>query len=244
VENFVESVESFSNSTVFTCLKSVLCQTKATTRTIALFICGKSIIFLTAIILLTKQCKIQWYLLTKFERGTRMNQVESSRKKWVVFTVVTFICTIAVLIGAFFAIHHMRENYAQYTPDEITQQIMEKLEPKDLAKVDAGQISKHYEIPDGVIESSSLYMSKSSESASELACFLLTDTSKYDQLKHAINTHISAKAAGFKTLNPAQYNALKNVVISQKGRYVLVSVGSVGAAEEKLFLDLLNEKSS
>lgn len=173
-----------------------------------------------------------------------MNPMEQSRKKWLIFTIITFICTIAVLIGAFLVIHHIRENYARYTPDEITQRIMDNLGPKDLVKVDPGQISKHYDIPDGVVEASSLYMSKSSESASELACFLLTDTSKYDQLKQSINAHISAKAAGFKNLNPTQYNALKNVLISHEGRYVLVSVGSVATAEEKLFLDLLNQNST
>ncbi len=165
---------------------------------------------------------------------------ERSRKKWIMFTVITLICTIAVLLGAFLVIHDVRENYARYTPDQITQRIMTELEPKDLVKVEPGQISKHYDIPDGVVEASSLYMSKSSESASELACFLLTYPSQYSRLQQAINAHINAKAAGFKSLNPAQYNALKNVLITRKGRYVLVSVGSVTAAEEKVFLDLLN----
>jgi len=173
-----------------------------------------------------------------------MNRTDQNRKKWIVFTIIILICTVAVLIGAFLLIRHIRENYARYTPDEITQHIMESLEPKDLVKVESGQVSKHYDIPDGVVEASSLYMSKSSESASELACFLLTDASKYDQLQQSINAHISAKATGFKNLNPAQYNALKNVLISHKGRYVLVSVGNVASAEEKLFSDLLDQKSS
>ncbi|MVB12426.1 hypothetical protein CAFE_31650 [Caprobacter fermentans] len=173
-----------------------------------------------------------------------MEKAEQSRKKWIIFTVVTLIFTIAILTGAFLMVHHIRENYARYSPDQITQRIMKELEPEDLVKVEPGQISKHYDIPDGVVEASSLYMSKSSESASELACFLLTDTSKYDQLQQAIHAHISAKASGFKSLNPTQYNALKNVLISQKGRYVLVSVGSVTTAEEKLFLDLLSQKNT
>lgn len=172
-----------------------------------------------------------------------MNRTEQSGKKWIVFTIIILLCTVAVLIGAFLLIHHIRENYARYTPDEVTQHIMDNLEPKDLVKVESGQVSKHYEIPDGVVEASSLYMSKSTESASELACFLLTDASKYDQLLQSINAHISAKATGFKNLNPTQYNALKNVLISHKGRYVLVSVGSVASAEEKLFSDLLEQKS-
>lgn len=173
-----------------------------------------------------------------------MSQTEQSRKKWIVFTVVTLICTIAILIGAFFVLHHIRDNYAGYSPDQITQHIVETLKIEDLVKVDSEQISKHYDIPDGVVQTSSVYMSKSSESASELACFLLTDSSKYEQLTQVINDHINTKAAGFKSLNPIQYNALKNVLISHKGRYVLVSVGSDATAEEKLFLELLENKTS
>ena len=182
--------------------------------------------------------------LQEAEGGARVDQAEhnNSHRKWIIFTVIMFICTIVVLIGAFFVIRHVRdvrENYARYTPDQITQHIMETLEPEDLVKINPHQISKHYDIPDGVVESSSVYMSKSSESASELACFLLTDSSKYDELKKVIDEHISSKGAGFKSLNPIQYNALKNVLISQKGRYVLVSVGNATTAEEKLFLDML-----
>lgn len=169
-----------------------------------------------------------------------MNQMEQSKKKWMIFTIVTLICTIIILIGAFFTIRHIKENYARYTPDQITEIIMDQLEPEDLVKVDSAQVSKHYDIPDDVVQASSLYMSKSSESASELACFLLTDSSKFDELNQAIATHINAKASGFKSLNPTQYNALKNVLISHRGRYVLVSVGNVTAAEEKLFLDVLD----
>jgi hypothetical protein len=82
-------------------------------------------------------------------------------------------------------------------------------------------------------------MSRSSDSASELACFYLTDKSKIEQLQTAVTDHLNSKAAGFKSLNPAQYNALKNASVTQKGRYVLVSVGSNPAADAKLFNEIL-----
>lgn len=172
-----------------------------------------------------------------------MEQTEQSGKKWVIFSVVALVCAAAILVCVFFVVHRLRENYVQYTPDQITAQIVSELKPGDLVRVEPDQISKHYEIPDGVVSQGSLYMSKSPESASELACFLLVDSSAFEQLETAVTAHISAKAAGFKSLNPTQYNALKNVVISHSGRYVLVAVGSGTAAQEKLFLSL-TEKSS
>lgn len=172
-----------------------------------------------------------------------MDQAEQSGKKWAIFSVVALICAAAVLVCVFLVVNHLRENYARYTPDQITGRIVAELNPPDLVKVEPDQISKHYDLPDGVVSESSLYMSKSPESASELACFLLSDPSKFEQLETAVTAHISAKAAGFKSLNPTQYNALKNVLISRSGRYVLVAVGSGTEAEEKLFLSLLAESS-
>lgn len=173
-----------------------------------------------------------------------MDKTEQNGKKWMIFSIVALVCAVSVFVCALFVVNHLRENYARYTPDQIAARILEEQKPEDLARVDPDQISKHYEIQDGVVSDSALYMSKSPESASELACFLLADSSKYDLLESAITAHINAKAAGFKSLNPTQYNALKSVVISRSGRYVLVAVGSGAEAEEKTFLSLLDEKSS
>lgn len=173
-----------------------------------------------------------------------MERWRPNGKKWIVFSVIALCCAVAVLIASFLIINRLRENYARYSPDQVTGQILSTLKMSDLTKVDPDQVAKHYDIPSGTVADSSLYISKSPESASELACFLLTDSSKYSQVETAITTHISTKAAGFKSLNPTQYNALKNVVISHSGRYVLVAVGNNAASAEKLFLDLLGEKSS
>ena len=134
---------------------------------------------------------------------------------------------------------NMKKNASHPTPARITAQIISKMDYTDMAEVSLNQLSKHYSIPDGVISDSSLYMSKSSDSASELACFLLTDKSKFAQLKTAITNHVNSKAAGFKSLNPTQYNALKNCMITQNGKYVLVSVGSDAEADTKMFGDIL-----
>ncbi len=164
-----------------------------------------------------------------------MNEAEQSGKKWVAFTVIALVVAVAIFIGAFMVFNHQRENYAHYSPDQITEKMIADLKLTDMEKVEGEQISKHYDIPSGVVSDSSLYMSKSAESASELACFLLTDASKYKDLQTAVTAHINAKAAGYKSLNPTQYNALKNYLIVRNGRYVLVAVGSSTEDEKKWF---------
>jgi hypothetical protein len=169
-----------------------------------------------------------------------MSRTEQSGKKLLIFSIIALLCAVAVFLSGFFIVNHLRENYARYSADQITDQIIGEMKYTDLVKIDQSQLSKHYDIPDGVVSECSVYMSKSSESASELACFLLKDQSKFEVLQTAVNTHITTKASGFKSLNPVQYNALKNCLIVQDGRYVLVAVGNNTSAEEKLFRSMLS----
>lgn len=162
-----------------------------------------------------------------------------NRKKWIIFSVVALVAALVILTGSYVLFQNSQENAEPLKPAQITVRIINEMNRTDLAEVSGSQLSKHYNIPDGVITESSLYMSRSSDSASELACFYLADKSKFAQLQTAVTGHLNSKAAGFKSLNPAQYNALKNASVTQKGRYVLVSVGSNPAADAKLFNEIL-----
>ena len=161
------------------------------------------------------------------------------RKKWIVFSVTALILVLAIAVISFIFVRNHIKNASRPTPAQITTHIISEMNHSDLVEVSPSQFSKHYNIPDGIIADSSLYMSKSSDSASELVCFLLTDKSKFIELQTAVTSHINSKAAGFKSLNPTQYNILKSASITQSGKYVLVSVGSNPAADAKLFNDLL-----
>ena len=170
-----------------------------------------------------------------YGRGRKMGKIRFREKGWWIVFLILLICAIAVLGAALLIFRHFQENYVRYSADQITSQIISELGYTDLTKIDQSQLSKHYDIPEGTVVQSSVYMSKSSESASELACFLLVNKSKFETLKASVNTHMSAKAAGFKSLNPTQYDEVKDFLLSQNGRYVLVAVGSNTEAEEKLF---------
>ncbi len=168
-----------------------------------------------------------------------MEKERITQKNWVVFSIIALVAALAIFAGSFLLIRSRTANAAGPLPAQIAAQIIEEMNYTDLTEVSPTQLSKHYSIPDGVIADSSLYMSKSSDSASELACFQLTDKSKFAQLQTAVTDHINSKAAGFKSLNPTQYNALKNASVTQNGKYVLVSVGSNATADAKIFNDIL-----
>ncbi len=172
-----------------------------------------------------------------------MDRAKTVGKKWIIVSIVALLCAAAALVCVILVVSHLRENYAGYTPDQVAERILTQQKTDDLVRVDPGQIPKHYEIPDGVVSDSVLYMSKSPESASELACFLLTKASEYERLQPVITAHLNSKASGFKSLNPQQYGALQNAVVARSGRYVLVAVGDGSKAEKKTFLSLFGEKT-
>jgi hypothetical protein len=158
-----------------------------------------------------------------------------TNKKSLLLSLLFLVGAVLLFAAGLFIFNHAQDYAAPYTPDQITSKIIGDTKATDLAKVDSSLVSKHYDIPSGTVVSSSLYMSKSSDSATELNCFLLTDTSKYDKLRDAVNAHINTKAAGLKSLNPTQYALLKNYLIVRRGRYVLVAVGQNVDAENKAF---------
>lgn len=172
------------------------------------------------------------------EGGGDLNKESAAGRKWVVFSVVALLAALVIFAGSLILIHSRRENAAGPAASQITARIVSEMNYSDLMEVNITQLSKHYSIPDGVVADSSLYMSKASDSAAELACFQLTDKSKFPQLQAAVTNHLTSKAAGFKSLNPTQYNELKNALVVQNGKYVLVSVGSNTSADEKLFNDI------
>lgn len=168
-----------------------------------------------------------------------MQREEISQKKWIIFIVVALLLSIIIFASSILLVRNKAESIAGPLPAQITSKIVSEMNYTDLVEVSPTQLSKHYNIPIGVIADSSLYMSKASDNASELACFLLTDKTKFAQLNEAVKSHITSKAAGFKSLNPTQYNVLKNASVTQKGKYVLVSVGSNASEDAKLFNDLV-----
>ncbi len=154
---------------------------------------------------------------------------------------VAFLAGAVLLfsVGLFFY-NRAESNATPLTPDQVTAKIIGELQYTDLAKIDPSLVSKHYNIPDGTVASCSVNMSKSSESAAELNCFLLTDPSKYGKLQDAVAAHIGTKASGLKSLNPTQYALLKNYLIERHGRYVLVAVGKDTDSVNKVFQSIFS----
>ena len=164
----------------------------------------------------------------------------TKNRKPLLISILFLAGAVFLFVGGILLYNRTEDNVAPCTPDQVTAKIIGELQYTDLAKVDPTLLPKHYNMSNGILTSCSVYMSKSSDSAAELSCFLLTDTSKYEKLQDAVAAHVSTKAAGLKSLNPTQYDLLKNYLIVRHGRYVLVAVGKDTDAENKVFQSVFN----
>lgn len=154
---------------------------------------------------------------------------------WIVFSIVSAILACFILVGSYFLIKNTQDVVTPPAPGQITARILEQMGYQDYLEVEAPQLSRHYDIPPEVISDFSLYINRSGENPSELACFLLREESDYTALQAAVSNHMKAKAAAYQTLNPAQYEIIQKYTIKQNGKYVLVSVGNNAESDIKIF---------
>lgn len=165
------------------------------------------------------------------------------KKKWLIAAAILFALVVITSVCIYlipFLQGGRGAGYSDVTAQEVTSQIIEDLELKDITAVSQDQLVKHYNIPDGLIEDFSIYVSKSANKSFELACFKLLDRKNADQLDQVIAEHITTKGQGFKELNPAEYEKIQSYRVVRKGKFVLMVISDNAPAIEKEFFASLS----
>ena len=148
------------------------------------------------------------------------------KKLWIVVLVV-FLVIVLLAAGCLFLFSfqkHQEDKQKDITPNMITTQIIQEMNYQDITHVQAEQLSKHYNIPEGTISDFSVCMSKSANSGFEISCFELTDIGEFDALQKAIADHVASRSMGFKEANPAEYKNITQSSVEQKGKFVLLVI--------------------
>lgn len=130
----------------------------------------------------------------------------------------------------------------EVSADEITGQIVEKLALTNMTEVPRDQLTKHYSVnaePGVLLQDYSYYINQSANNGTEVTCFVLESEELFPELEKIVSEHIASKAAGFKEMNPAEYEMIQRYTVEQDGRYVLVAVTENNAAAVKIFLSML-----
>ncbi len=161
---------------------------------------------------------------------------------FAVISVTSVIVIILVRMG--FGISPSKnESKKDFTTDEIVYTIIDKLDYTSLSKVSSDNISKYYDIDDILIADATVYISSKDESFSEISCFKLTDSSKYQQVETAIKNHLSFSNVNLQDFNPQESKKLNESKIEYCEPYVLVIVSDNSSSAAAIFKDLVTGKS-
>lgn len=125
----------------------------------------------------------------------------------------------------------------------IASSVVTKMNYQNLSEITSDNISKYYEIPDGVIEDASMYVSSRSESCTEVACFKLTDTNKEDELMKSVSAYLNSKLNTYKNVSGKEYKNINNSKTKEHYPYVIVVIASDSDAAISAFDSIVNSNS-
>lgn len=164
---------------------------------------------------------------------------KSQKQKNIILTVIiVFIIAVIAFILIFVTLSvHSRKNQTNHnlSSNYIVTSVMQKMNYKNLSEISPENISKYYEIPDGVVSEASMYVSSRSDSFTELACFKLTDKSQEDALVKSVSEYISSKNNSYNGINGKEYQNISNGKTAVSYPYVFVVISSDSDAAVSAF---------
>lgn len=167
--------------------------------------------------------------------------MEASKKRIITVLCLGIILLIAILLSAFswdfiYGKDDDNASIQNRSTQEIVEDIIDRMNYRDIIQIDNSQLIKHYDIDSEMIEEFTMFVSSNVESAFEIACFKLKDVDELSIINTKIADHMNSKASGFKELNPTQYNLISSYQTANIENYVFVIVSNDAEAAKQLFL--------
>lgn len=169
-------------------------------------------------------------------------------KRLITFILIILIA-IAAIIGCVYVVMRMNSsknydsdskvgNTLELSAAEINKQVIKKMDYKGISELASGDISSHIDIPEDSVTQASIYISDSSASAMEIACFKLTNSNDETELIAAISDHISVKQKGFQD-SPKESEYIDNYVLVISNGYVFLAISENADLAGKAFEDIV-----
>lgn len=127
----------------------------------------------------------------------------------------------------------------EYTASYLASEVVKKMNYENLSEISGSNISKYYEIPDGVVSDSVMYISTRPDSFTELACFKLKNQDKEEQLLDIINAHIADKSRAYQNVNETTSSVVSTSRIFDHYPYVFVVVSADSDTAVNTFASLI-----
>ena len=110
-------------------------------------------------------------------------------------------------------------------PAAITARLQQEMKFPEMLEVKADRLSKYYTLPDGEVDSASVWLCSSSASSDEIAVFKAKSTAGAQKIKEAAQARKAQKAGVFENYGaPQEYSNIENCVLETKGPYVFFAV--------------------
>ncbi len=173
----------------------------------------------------------------------------SGTRKFITFVVIALVA-IAAIVGSVYVIMQVgskngnggsSSELLEISVSQLNKELIEKMGYSGITEVDSGEISGHFDIPEESVTQVSIYISDSSSSATEIACFKLRDKSQKEKLVEAINKHIAVKLKGFAE-SPKEIEKIKNYTTVSSGDYVFMAISENSDVAGDTFSDIIENK--
>ena len=122
---------------------------------------------------------------------------------------LTVLIVGAILFGAaamsaatLALINSQNSNKKVYTASYLASEVVKKMNYENLSEISPSDISNYYDIPEGVVTDSAMFVSTRSDSYTEIACFKLKSNESEKQLTKSIDNYISAKKKTYRRSLP------------------------------------------
>ena len=169
-------------------------------------------------------------------------------KKFLTFILIMLVA-IAAIIGCVYVVSTIDPdkgtggssnvgNTVELSAAEINRQVINKMDYKGISELASGDISSHFDIPENSVTQASIYISDSSSSATEIACFKLADPNNANELSEAISNHIAIRQKGFKD-SPKESEYIKNYVLVTSNGYTFLAISENADLAAKTFEDIV-----
>ncbi len=175
--------------------------------------------------------------------------IKTEKKKNNVALTVLILTLIILIAGVLSIITFVNLNKKdadskKYTASFVTKEVAKKMSYDNLSEISSSGINKYYDIPDGIVADSSMYISTRSDNFNEIACFRLTDETKQEELIKIIEKYINDKKLTYQNVNEKAYSIANAAKTEVSYPYVFVAISSDSDAAINAFRSIVDSSSS
>lgn len=173
--------------------------------------------------------------------------MSSGTKKLITFILIALVVIFAIIACVYVVTIDKRSGNtgnsskvisSKLSASQINKEVIEIMGYQGISELKSADISGHINVPQDSVTQSSIYLSNSNTSATEIACFKIKDTNKEQALRDVITSHISTKLKGFKD-NPKEYENIENYVLISSNGFLFMAIAENADTAEKVFLDVV-----